>query len=110
MRKLKFIVDGLIIVRDPACDFSNLVPGTSEYVQVEFSFSKEWNSFVKVATFHSVMGKEYAPQALKDGKTCMVPAEALKRRIFKVRVVGKNKDGVKIQTNKVEVKQDGGEV
>lgn len=107
MRTLKFIVDKQIIKRDPNCNFDDLVPGSEGYLQAEFTFSPEWNSCVKVVAFWSVMGKEYPPQKLEDGKTCMIPAEALKKQQFKVQVVGMKK-GFKLKTNKVTVSQNGG--
>jgi hypothetical protein len=107
MRTLKFIVDGQSIKQNPSCDFSGLVPGTEGYLKAEFIFSADWNDTVKVAGFFSNMGKEYEPQILKDGKTCMIPAEALRNRIFKVQVIGKRGD-YKILTNKVTVSQNGG--
>ena len=107
MRILKFIVDGLTIKQDPACDFTNLVPGTEGYLQAEFSFSNEWKDCVKVASFRSIMGKEYPPQILKDGRTCVIPSEALKRRTFRIQVIGK-KGAVKMTTGHVAVVQDGG--
>ena len=107
MRTLRFIVDNQIIKEDPNCDFSGLVPGTEKYLKAEFSFSPDWNDYVRVATFFSALGREYPFQILKDGKTCIIPAEALRRRIFKIQVVGKNKDK-KIITNKLAVRQDGG--
>lgn len=109
MRILKFIVDDQIIKQDPNCDFDNLIPGSEGYLFAEFTFSPVWNGVVKVATFHSPMGREYPPQALEDGKTCMIPAEALKHRSFRVGVIGK-KDNIKITTNKVAVRQNGGTV
>lgn len=107
MRTLKFIVTDQIIKQDPNCDFSGLVPGTEGYLQAEFVFSKEWNGCTKVATFWSAMGKEYPPQILKDGKTCVIPAEALAKRKFNIGVVGKRKD-YKILTHTVAVCQNGG--
>lgn len=104
MRTLKFIVDGQIIRQDPRCDFTDLVPGTEGYLQAEFSFSKEWVNSPKVAAFYSRLGKEYTPQALKDGRTCLIPKEALEKRIFKVQVMGRNG----LVTNKLEVDQKGG--
>lgn len=109
MRTLKFIVDKQVITQDPDCDFDDLVPGTEGFLQAEFSFSPEWDGCVKVATFHSVMGKEYTPQGLVSGKYCMIPAEALKKKKFMVGVAGK-KRGYKLTTNKVTVTQDGGRV
>lgn len=109
MRTLKFIIDGQIIKQDPNCDFDNLVPGSEGYLQAEFSFSSEWKNCAKVAAFYSMMGREYPPQILEDGKTCSIPAEASMKRDFTIRVIGK-KEGFKIATNKVTVSQNGGKV
>lgn len=106
MRTLKFIVDGQVIKQDPRCNFNDLVPGTEGYL-AEFSFSSEWNGAPKVIAFWSSLGKEYSPQVLKDGKTCVIPTEALAHRVFKVQVLGK-KDGRKLITNKVVINQNGG--
>lgn len=107
MRTLKFIVDDQIIRQDPNCDFSGLVPGTEGYLEAEFSFSPEWTGFTKVAAFYSLLGMEYKPQILADGKTCIIPSEALERRVFKIRVIGKQGE-TRIATNKVAVSQKGG--
>lgn len=107
MRKLRFIVRNQIIELDSSCDFSGLVPGSKGYLEAEFSFSPEWANCAKIASFYSIMGKEFPYQILKDGKTCMIPEEALKRRSFKVQVLGKNGKTV-LTTNKVVVHQDGG--
>lgn len=107
MRTLKFIVEGQIIKQDPKCDFTNLVPGTEGYLRAEFSFSPEWNTCTKVASFWSAIGKEYEPQLLSDGKSCIIPAEALEKYAFKVGVVGRNSN-LRLKTNTVAVKQDGG--
>lgn len=110
MRTLKFIVEDQIIKQDPNCDFSGLIPGTEGYLQAEFSFSKEWRGCAKVASFYSNLGKEYEPQLLVDGRTCMIPAEALKGRIFKIKVTGRTRTNYKIVTNKVSVNQNGGTI
>lgn len=107
LRTLKFIANGLVLEKDPNCDFSGLVPGSSGYIQAEFTCSPEWQSCPKVAAFYSVMGKEYPAQLLEDGMTCMVPAEALSKRIFKVQLIGKS-DKTMLTTNRVEVDQNGG--
>lgn len=109
MRVLKFIVDGQTIKQDPSCDFSGLVPGSEGYLQAEFAFSKEWRNTVKVVGFYSKLGTEYEPQQLKDGRTCMIPAEATQRKVFKVRVIGTN-GAYTIQTDKFSVEQKGGKV
>lgn len=107
MRTLRFIVNGQIITQDPNCDFSNLVPGTEGYLQAEFRFSSEWRSCNKVAAFYSMMGAEYPPQVLNERNICMIPAEALKRRNFKIRVFGKGPE-LALTTDKVLVQQNGG--
>lgn len=106
MRVLKFIVDRQIIIQDPGCDFKDIVPGTVGYLKAEFSFSSEWDNSIKVAAFYR-NGNECPPQILKDGKSCTIPAEALKGRQFAIQLLGK-KDDVRITTNKVEVVQNGG--
>ena len=106
MRTLKFNVDGQIINKDPECDFSNLVPGTSGYLRAEFTFSSEWDNTAKVVSFWR-NGHECKPQILKDGKSCKIPEEALTSRQFKIGVLGKNKN-TKLTTNKIEVGQNGG--
>lgn len=107
MRTLRFIVENQIIKQDPTCDFSNLVPGSDGYLTAEFSFSKEWDGCAKVAGFYSIMGKEYPPRVLSDGKSCVIPFEALEKRVFKIQVIGQN-SSIKLKTNKVAVSQNGG--
>lgn len=107
MRTLKFIVDNKTIKQDPACDFSGLFPSTEKNVMAEFTFSSEWKSAIKVIAFWSILGSEYEPQALKDGKSCMIPVEALARPAFKIQILGK-KGNSKIATNKLTVYQEGG--
>lgn len=109
MRTLKFIVEDQIVKPDPNCDFSGLVPGTKGYLQAEFSFSKAWAGYTKVAGFFSMMGREYKPQILKDGKTCMIPAEACAKSQFRVQVLGQKGVDV-LKTNKLVVTQNGGKV
>lgn len=106
MRVLKFIVNNQILEPDPKCDFSGLVPGTEDYLKAEFSFSSEWDNYSKVVSFMSLLGREYEPQMLTDGKSCIIPSEALKRRSFKLRVLGK-KEKSKITTNYIAVHQKG---
>lgn len=105
MRTLKFIVDGQIIKQDPNCDFTGIVPGTTGYLKAEFTFSSEWDNTVKVASFYKY-GNECTPQLLKDGRSCIIPAEALTGRQFTIGVLGKNKE-MKLTTNRIEVVQKG---
>lgn len=109
MRILKFIVDKQVIKQDPDCDFSGLVPGSSGYLEAEFSFSSEWNDCVKAVDFYSVFGSEYPARLLADGRSCVIPSEALAKKQFKLRVVGVNAEkNIKLITNKLTITQDGG--
>lgn len=111
MKNLRFIVDNQTISKDPTCDFSGLVPGSSGYLSAEFTFSKEWDGCFKVAAFYSPLGIEYPPRELAYSKSCVIPFEALKKRSFKIQVVGMktvNGEKIRLKTNKVVVYQDGG--
>lgn len=107
MRILKFMVNGQVLKADPGCNFNGIVPGSEGHLQAEFIFSPEWNGCAKVVGFYSALGKEYPPQILKDGKTCMIPAEALKRRTIQLRVFGRG-EAFTIKTNKLAIRQNGG--
>ena len=107
MQTLKFIVNNHTITLDPECEKMDLIPGTRSQLQAEFVFSSDWNNSMKVAAFYSNLGREFEPRVLKNGKMCDIPAEALKKSIFKVRVFGE-KNGQPFSTNKVTVYQRGG--
>lgn len=106
MRTLEFIVDGQTIKKNPSCSFEGLVPGTDGYLQAKFSFSREWNGLVRVAGFWSGF-KECPPQILEHGTTCVIPAEALVNKRFKIRVFGRNNE-ILLSTNPIEICQNGG--
>ena len=76
MRILKFIVTGQKIERNQACNFTGLVPGTSGYLQAEFSFSEEYRGCEKIAVFYKYSDSKY-PVHL-NGDTCMIPEQVLK--------------------------------
>lgn len=103
MRNLRFIVEGQIIRQDPSCDFSGLFPGTQGYLKAEFLFSKEWKDCRKAAVF-DLLRDEYPVPLI--GNSCEIPADVLTWKSFSVQVVGE-RDGYRITTNKVEVKQNG---
>lgn len=107
MRTLRFIVDDKTIKQDPSCDFTGLFPGRNPNVKAEFVFSNEWKTAIKVAAFWSILDVEYEPQEIKDGKSCMIPKEALSRPTFKIQILGK-KGRTVISTNKITVYQKGG--
>lgn len=107
MRTLSFIVKNQIIERDPSCDFSGLVAGTSGYLDAKFSFSSDWDGCTKVVGFSTKNGKEFAPCVLSNGNTCHIPDEALEYHEFNIKVYGKKK-GCKITTRPISIKQYGG--
>ncbi len=107
MKTLKLLVGEYGIKVNPACSFDGIFPGMTEPLRLEFDFSPEWKSMVKVAAFWSMMGSEYPPQVLEDGKSCMIPTEALKRAAFKVQILGKY-NGQIASTNKLTVSLKGG--
>lgn len=106
MRTLKFIVSKQDLKSDPNCDFEGLVPGTEGYLRAEFSFSSEWRDCLKAAGFYSRLGREYEPQLLDAKNGCMIPAEALKGRVFGIKIIGQKED-LKLTTNKILVYQKG---
>lgn len=103
MRSLNFIAMGQNLQKDPTCDFLGLVKGSKGYLQAHFSFDAEWTGCGKVAVF-TRLGKEYPAKLSAD--TCMIPEEALSYSRFGVRVIGV-RDGFRIQTNDVEIEQEG---
>lgn len=108
MRTLKFIINDLILNRDPSCDFTRLIPGTEGYLKAEFDFNSTWDNCVKVVGFYSADGsKEYTPQILRDGKSCIIPYEVLKHSKFRIKVLGKSKT-MKLCTQDIIIVQDGG--
>lgn len=102
MRILKFTVNRQHIEKAPECDFSGLVAGTKGYLKAEFSFSEEWNNCAKAAVF-TRLGRSF-PVPIING-ICDIPPEALDRKQFSVSVVGE-RNGYRIVTDKVEVRQD----
>ena len=103
MRTLKFRVAGQKIDKDPACDFSGLVPGTSGYLRAEFQFDEEWNGCRKAAVF-TKFSQDY-PVPIING-SCEIPAETLSWKSWEVRVVGE-RDGYRITTGKIQIRQEG---
>lgn len=107
MKHIKLVVDGNVLKHPPNFTVDGLFPGMQEPVRLEFAFSPEWKSRVKVAAFYSLLGKEHTPQVLEDGKSCIVPVEALKTAAFQVQILGKG-NGEKASTTKCTVFLKGG--
>ena len=103
MRLLSFNVDAQYIKKDPEYDFNNIVAGTENYLRAKFTFSKEWNDCIKVASFWR--GEKEHAVILKHDGTCDIPPEVLTGATFRVSVIGQN-DTYRITTNKIVVRQE----
>lgn len=107
MRTLKFIVTDNVITEDPNCSFTGLFPSAELEIRAEFTFSQEWDKYIKVAAFWSIMGTEYPPQLLDEENSCMIPTEALMKPAFRVEILGANlKQNIK--TKPLTIYQKGG--
>lgn len=101
MRLLSFNVNAQHISKDPNCDFSKIVAGTSNYLRAHFTFSPEWDDFKKVASFWRGT-KEHA--VLLKNNECDIPPEALAGSTFGVSVTMQH-GNTKVPTNHVIVRQ-----
>lgn len=104
MRVLRFDVDRQLLKPAQNCDFSGIVPGSAGYLLARFSFDGEWNGCKKAASFYGSNGLEYAAPIVNG--TCEIPENALIGRFFEVSVKGV-RDGFKITTNRLIVRQEG---
>ena len=102
MRTLNFIVNSQQIVKDPECDFSNIVAGSDGYLRAHFSFSSDWRGYTKVARF--LRGDKEEGMMLENN-ACNIPPEILTGATFKVSVLGQ-KDKTQVETNKILVQQE----
>lgn len=107
VRTLVFNVKNQIISKDPSCDFSGLVAGTSGYLEAKFVLSEAWDGCAKVAGFFDKNDKELPPCVLKKDNTCLIPEDVLKHHEFKIRLYGRRKDYT-ITTQPITIKQYGG--
>ena len=102
MRLLNFIVNGQHISKDPNCDFSKIVAGSSNYLKAHFTFSPEWHDCKKAASFWRG-GKEHA--VLLKNDMCDIPPEALTGLTFGVSVTMQS-GNLKVPTDRVIVSQE----
>lgn len=104
MRALRFDVNRQLVRAAPDCDFSGIVPGSMGYLVAQFSFDDEWSGCKKAASFYGVNGIEEA-RPIVNG-VCEIPAQVLDGRFFEVCVTG-IREGFRIRTNKMIVRQEG---
>lgn len=103
MRTLKYIVEEQRLSKDPSCDFSNLVSGSSGYVNLEISaIGDSWSGCSKVVCFEAGGEKEFI--GVVNG-LCDIPSQFGKRKSYKISVYGVRKDGYEIHTNSIWIKQ-----
>lgn len=105
MRILEFEVEKQRLRKNPDCDFSNIVPGTSGYLKAVFHFnSPDWIGCKKAASFW-LDDREY-PVLLDNENSCIIPADALMGGRFEVSVLGMREGSYRILTGKTKVKQE----
>ena len=107
MRTLRFRVSGQELTRAPGCDFSNIIAGTSGYLQVAFEFGPDWDDTVRVAAFYPYLQSPEVGRLIRDG-VCIVPDEITPCDQFKIGVVGQRENGQRITTNLITIKQERG--
>ena len=105
MRILEFNVAKQRITKKQDCDFSGLVAGSVGYLHAKFHFSEnEWNRCTdKIARFW--IGEQEYATLLGDDNACVIPTEVLTGKRFEVSVLGAA-DGYRIETNKINVRQE----
>ncbi len=104
MRKLRFLVSGQALKRDPECNFREIVPGSVGFLQAQFDFDREWAGLYRAAEFGDGKGGIY-PVLIKNG-ICDVPAEVCGGRTWTLQVVGK-RGSRRLPTNRITVVQEG---
>ena len=107
MRTLRFKVSGQELIRAPGCDFSNIIAGTSGYLQAAFEFGQDWDGTIRVAAFYPYLQSREVAALITDG-TCIVPDEVTAYDTFKIGVVGQRENGQRITTNLITIKQERG--
>lgn len=107
MRTLRFRVSGQELTRAPGCDFSNIIAGTSGYLQTAFEFDRDWDDTVRVAAFYPRSQDREVATLIQDG-ACIVPDEVAAYDTFRVGIVGQRENGQRITTNLITIKQERG--
>ena len=100
MRILRFIVTGQKLIKDPACDFSRIVKGTSGYLHCQFATDSDWNGCGKLAIFN-----DQIPAKVDANGMCEIPAKALTGDMVSIRLTGV-KNNFRIRTNKSSFMQE----
>lgn len=102
MRTLKYKVQGQKIIRDNTCDFSNIVRGTNNYINLIFEWDEDWKNKAKVISLRNAEGIE-TNFAFREN--VLLPEVVTNGSMFSFVLYGK--DAVeKIQTNREYVEQN----
>ena len=102
MRILSFLVNEQQLKKDSKCNFQNISKDTKGYLYAKFTFGKGWNG-CRVAASFWCLNKEY-PVIIEKDRICCIPEKALPWSNFNVSLT-EIRDGYKITTNKVTIKQ-----
>lgn len=106
MKTLEYSVEKDEIKKSSSVNYSELVPGSGETINLKFIFSKDWDNTVKVVEFVTRDGVECEPQIVINNM-CSIPEQALKEHIFHIRVLGKSINNL-LTTKKLTICQSGG--
>lgn len=102
MRTLKYKVQGQKIIRDNTCDFSNIVRGTNNYINLIFEWDEDWKNKAKVISLRNAEGVE---KNLVINGSIALPEIVTNGSIFSFVLYGKDLEQ-KIQTNREYVEQN----
>lgn len=102
MRTLKYKVQKQNVIRDNTCDFSNIVRGTNNYINLIFEWDEDWKNKAKVISLRNAEGVE-TNLAVKENVA--LPEIVTNGSIFSFVLYGKDLEQ-KIQTNREYVEQN----
>lgn len=101
MKTLAFVVNGQKLSKKSSILFSRLIAGSSNFYDVSFEFSPEWDNLFRVVKFASGSVEEYIPLI---NNTCKIPDRITKFHKFNVSVAGATSD-TQIATNTITITQ-----
>lgn len=104
-RTLEFRAEKQKLSKNPGCDFSEIVSGSSGYLRAKFYFSEEWDGTMKAASFYGVDDSDEHAFLLDENDECDIPDEVLHGKYFIVSMLGVKEPKYVLQTNKMKVKQ-----
>lgn len=88
MRTLEFEVKEQRLRKQPGCDFSYIVAGSSGYLRAKFNFSSEWDGCQKAASFFAENSELEIGVLLDRDDCCMIPHDVLEGGSFSLFVTG----------------------